>query len=389
MLKNKIKALLALTIMFVLLFCPFVRAENEETIEAADTEYAEESTTTTSEQNSEETTKKEDVYLFDNEVTIDYPVDGNAFICAETVNIKSKIGGDLFVCANTVNIDNGYIYSNVFVCADTLNLNGVIYDLYATCSNINISEDGYVYRDLHAGTNTINLYGTVGRNAYIDCNTISLSKDSTQNEDENSESEKIAATIYGDLNYTSDNEIETSEGIVEGNVNYSKRTTKTTSWTDTLLSIITSIVFTILVCLALIWLAPKFKNKLTETLTTNIGPVIGFGALALICTPIIAFVLLLTQIGSSAGLLLATIYGLLIAISSSIFIVALADFISNKANINNKFAKIGIIAGVALLISLLKLIPYLSVLVTLICVWLGSGLTVKQLLPCKKEESFM
>lgn len=379
MLKNKMKTILVLCIMFVLVFCPLVKADNEENAATNTQEYAEESTQASTTQVSEDNTKKSDVYLFGDEVTVDYAVDGNAFICANTVNIKSKIGGDLFVCANTVNIENGYVYSNVFVCAKTLNLNGVVYDLYAACSKIDIGSNGYVYRDLRAGADTINLYGTVGRNAYIDCNSLSLSKDNSQNKENN-------GMIYGDLNYTSDTELEIAESIVEGNINFNKRVSETTSWTDIVLSIITSIVFTVLVCLVLMWIAPKFRNKLSETLTTKIGSVLGFGALALILTPIITFILLLTQIGASAAILLATIYAILIAISSSIFIITIANIISNKANINNKWITVAIVAGISLVYALLKLVPYVSSLVVIIFVWVGSGIIIRQILPSNNSK---
>ncbi len=391
MLRHKIKVILALAIIFALVFCPFANAENEEDVEIINNEenaetvdneeYAtEEETDKNTNESSDDNTKHSDVYIFDNEVTIDYPVDGNAFIFANTVNIKSKISGDVYVCANTVNIEDAYIYSNLFACANTLNINGVVYDVYAACSKTEILENGYVYRDLHSGSDTLNIYGTVGRNAFVEANKISLVKQNAEG------GEELQGTIYGDFNYTTNNELENLEDMVEGTVSFNKITAKSNSWTDILLSIITSIVFAILVYLAIIWLAPNFTKKLNETLTKNIAPVIGFGILSLILLPLIAFILLLTSIGSSVALLLFALYGILITLSSTIFIIAISNIISDKANIYNKFAKIGIVAGITLLISLLKLIPFVSVLVTLICVWLGTGITIKQLLPLKKSE---
>ena len=101
MLKNKFKTLLVLTMMFILLFCPFVMADDED-IDEMDNEYAEE-TDTISGESQNDSSKENDVYIFDNDVTLDYPVSGNVFIFANNVNIKSKIEGDLFVCAKKLN----------------------------------------------------------------------------------------------------------------------------------------------------------------------------------------------------------------------------------------------------------------------------------------------
>lgn len=377
MLKNKFKTLLVLTITFILLFCPFVMADDED-IDEMDNEYAEE-TDTISGESQNDSSKENDVYIFDNDVTLDYPVSGNVFIFANNVNIKSKIEGDLFVCAKNLTIENAYVYNNVFVAAENFKLNGVVFDLYSACSKVDIGEDGYVYRDIHSGSNEINILGKIGRNAYIDCNKISLASDG-----DNSES----ATIYGDLNYSSTSEANISEDLVGGKVNFTPMSVKSTNtWKDILISIVTSIIFVVLVYLAITWLAPNFKKKLDDTLTKNIGAVIGLGILALIVIPIIAFVLLITSVGATAALLLGTLYGVLLAISSTIFIIAISSIISNKVNVNNTFAKIGIVAGLTLIISLLKLVPYLSTIITIICVWLGTGIIVKQLLPSKNSEN--
>lgn len=383
---KKFKTMLALVLVFTFLICPFVKAD-EEVTKPATTE-----TTATGETTNQETTagtkdeeiKEKDVYLFGDDVTVDYAVDGNAFIFGNTVNIKNKISGDLFVFANQINIDGGYVYSNVFACGNELKVSGVIYDLYAACAKIEITENGYVYRDAHSISDTLNLYGTVGRNALVGANTMSFQKD----EDD----KKVTGKIYGDLTYSTNEEMEIPEKMVEGNVKFEKFDTEAAKDVavasivkDAISDIITAIVYTILIYLALVWLAPKFTNKLEETLTKNVGPVIGFGILAIIALPIISLVLIMTSIGASAGLLLATLYGVLLAVASSITVITVSKIVSNKFNINNKFAKVGVVAGITLVYGLLKLIPIISGLATIACGWVGTGIVVKQVLPSKEK----
>lgn len=386
---KKFKALLAFILVFTFVFCPLVKADNETPtntttenteVQAAETTTNQETTAGTK----DEEIKEKDVYLFGDDVTVDYAVDGNAFIFGNTVNIKNKISGDLFVFANQINIDGGYVYSNVFACGNELKISGVIYDLYAACAKIEITENGYVYRDAHSISDTLNLYGTVGRNALVGANTMSFQKD----EDD----KKITGKVYGDLTYSTNEEMEIPEKMVEGNVKFEKFDTEAAKDVavasivkDAISDIITAIVYTILIYLALVWLAPKFTNKLEETLTKNVGSVIGFGILAIIALPIISLVLIMTSIGASAGLLLATLYGVLLAVASSITVITVSKIVSNKFNINNKFAKVGVVAGITLVYGLLKLIPIISGLATIACGWVGTGIVVKQILPSKEK----
>ena len=95
MLKNKLKALLIMLIVGMLVFSPFVFAEDENTNDVeliseengVPVEEREDNQTTTDEYLNN--MKKEDVYLMGDEITIDYIVDGNLFVLANKVNINS------------------------------------------------------------------------------------------------------------------------------------------------------------------------------------------------------------------------------------------------------------------------------------------------------------
>ena len=146
MLKNKLKALLIMLIVGMLVFSPFVFAEDENTNDVeliseengVPVEEREDNQTTTDEYLNN--MKKEDVYLMGDEITIDYIVDGNLFVLANKVNINSQIVGNAFICAKDVNISTqGYISNSLFVTANNLNVDGVTYDVYATCKNAKIS----------------------------------------------------------------------------------------------------------------------------------------------------------------------------------------------------------------------------------------------------------
>ena len=313
-----------------------------------------------------DTIKESDVYLFDTDVNIDYAIDGNAYIMADNVTISSEIGGDVFVIAKNVNIEsNAEIYSNLFVLSENLNIDGAVYDVYALSSTITINSNGYIYRDIHASTSDMNILGSIGRNAFLDCKNISFDSEHP-------------GIIYGDLNYSSQNEFSGFEDYVNGNINYNAKITSSEPKSINILSyiqsLITYLIFVLFIALILKWKAPTFSQKSSTLLTKKAGSIIGFGFLTLFALPIIIFILILLNITSSIALLLLTLYCILIAIASSIVAIALGNFVKIKMNLSNKYMDIIMPVIIGLIIWILKLIPYVSELITLVTLIIGLGI---------------
>ena len=206
MLKRKIKIISLIVLLVISLFAPIVNAENEVKVEATTTDQV----NPISETQETITIKEGDEYLFQDNVTIDAPVDGNLFIMANTVTINSQIGGDAFIFANTINIEeNGYVLSNLFACANTIHVKGVAYNIYSVGNTLTI--DGFVYRDVRSICNTLNINSMVGRNVFVDCSSINFKEKPNT---ENTPSITSYGSIQGDLNYFSDEEIQIPENAV-------------------------------------------------------------------------------------------------------------------------------------------------------------------------------
>ncbi len=93
-----------------------------------------------------------------------------------------------------------------------------------------------------------------------------------------------------------------------------------------------------------------------------------FGCLVLV--PLIIVLLLLTKIGSILAFILIFIYIIALLIAKPIFIIAVSKLISNKININNYI----IILLLSTLISLICLIPYVDIVLSLFMVLMGLGI---------------
>lgn len=389
MLKNKITKITLVLLLALSLLVPIVRADDNEAEPISDNSQEKAVETTQGNETTSETTqstdnsmKKSDVYLTGDDVKVDYIVDGNLFILANTVTISSQIGGDAFICAKTINVEkDGYIYSNLFAAANEVNISGVVYDLYTTANTLNIN--GYVYRDIRTSSDTLNFSGVIGRNAYVYSKNIEISSNS-----DGQSSVTNKATIYGDLNYSSSSEASIPEGTVTGSVNYSPITTstKSKSISSYILALGRFIVTVLVIWLLYLWLAPKFLENTGALLSKKLLPVIGSGIL----TPIIfviAFVLLLILgLTSNIAIIGTMLFAVLLMISNSTFVIAINNLVCKKFNISKNTTTFGVLIITSAVIWLLELIPVVGSILNFVIMIIGLGILVTAIIP-EKEKS--
>lgn len=393
MLKNKSKIIALLTLIVLALTIPIVRAENEQPVEPiSETSTTEENSTATPTSDSTqegETTgelpeqpnmKSSDEYLFGDTVTVDYIIDGNAFIFANTVVIDSQIGGNLFVCAKEVTIkENGFVVNSLFGFAEKMNIAGVVCDFYAAAKEVNIS--GYVYRDLRVGTETLNLSGIIGRNAFVDADKINLS---STNEDATVTS---TAMISGDFNYTSNEEITIPEGVVNGKVEFTKSTpyTNTKSISEYILDLGTFVCTVVAIWLLALWLTPKFVKNPYNLLSKKVLPALGYGILTPIVLAFAFGMLLVLGITSGVALIALMLLAVLIAISSSSFIITANGLVCSKLKVQKTIQSFGMLIACAIVYWLITLIPVVGAIFSLVAGIIGLGIIVYNVLPFKSK----
>ena len=399
MMKNKLKIIPIIMVIILAFLVPFVRAENEvalneeESIMPISEEATDEGDTTNenteaiseegaSNKNTEATDedasfKKGDVYLTGDKINIDYVIDGNLFVIANEVTINSQIGGDAFVCANSITVgEQSYIFSNLFALAQKVNIKGVVYDLYAVSKDVDIS--GYIYRDIKVAADTLNIFGSIGRNAYVNCSTLSLG-----DAQDMKEGEPITATtkglISGDLNYTSKAEATLPEGSVNGAVNFTPSVSQF-NVNNLFLSLGCSVASVLITWLLCLWLAPKFlKNTSSLLETKKVLPVIGLGIATPIVLSIAMVVLFLIGITSSIALLAFTLLFALMLISTSIFVITANNLVCKKLKIEKTIGNFGMLVICAIVLWALTLIPYAGAVISLIAGILGLGIVVYSL----------
>lgn len=311
MLKNKFKFILLLVAVVVLISTlSFATDTAGVPVEEPLPEEGEVSTETTNETlNANSEWINNDLYEIGETVKVDKVVDGNVFIMAKEVTISSEIGGDAFVMADKVTIDGGYIYSSLFVMANEIEINGVVYDVYALANTFTLGKDGYIYRDLKASANTININGKIRRDAYL----------AGVNYNFNSENDTL---VGGNLTYSSASEIQIPENAVLGDVKFNQETVKVASVGEIVVSHIINalnlLVYTCIIVLLAIWLAPKFVEKTTNISAKKAWISLGVGVASIIVVPVVLLLILMSGIATKISIA-ATLVFIAICMSGTAF----------------------------------------------------------------------
>ncbi len=312
-----------------------------------------------------------DLYLSGNDINMDQNVNGNVYIIGNNVTVTGEVNGNLFICAKNVNFEEAsYIEGSTYIISNNINFNSLTSSLYAVCHNLTIPEGHGAYNDLYTLTNKLTLLGSIGRNAYVQTSEFIISSDSSQ------------GSISGKLTYSSKNEISFPEGAIVEGVNYIKLSSTnnagTTIW-NILCTIVNSILAASLVYLLYRFFLESSLEKSSSCLSHKFGKVFLTGLVALIAIPILAIILITAQIGFTAGILLLMLYIFMIGISPYIFASILARRIYN----NKKFAKMPLeyllAILIAVVISALKMIPFVGIVVTIFISILGFGIIIYNL----------
>ena len=330
----------------------------------------------------EEDLKKGDIYLCENDVTLNDSVNGNAYIIANSVTINSEIIGNVFIMAKTINIgQDGYIDNSLYALCENLDISGTVYDVYSCCDNFKLS-DGFIHRDIHVCSSNVDISGQVEGSAHLFCNDLKLSSSEDALEDE--------PIIGGNLEYSSSKQFSIPQNAVSGQVKFTLAPVKADNNVNIgsyILSLINFLFFVILIWLVCLWLAPKFIQNVPDLLKNKKGNIALYGFLGLIVLPIVSIILLFTTVTSSAALLILAIYILLLCLAKSIFAISINSLICEKYKINKAIAKLGTLLVTCAVIWLICLIPYVGSLLSVLISIIGLGILFTYIIPEGKKVS--
>lgn len=391
MLKNKTK-LIVLLVAIVMLVSTISFATEDAVVTSEVVDATTTSTETpvheeTHDETTETTTTPEiyngDLYLFDNDVVMDKLVDGNVFIFGKNVEVTGRVNGSLFVFGDNVTFgENSYVVQSIFACANNLTLNGAANDLYAVGNTIDMNYNSFMIRDIRVAANTFNFKGGAGRDAFVEANNFNFETTSGS-----------SAIVYGNLNYSSNNELELSKELVQGDIHYSKSGdyTETKSVPEIILSkvvnLLETILYTVVVFLLMAWLAPKFVEDSKDYIGKKALTSFGIGLLAFVVAIFVSLALLFSYIGVSLAFAIFAVFMLMMSISFAITTTCITFKVKEKFNFSKKYLTIVALAVVTLILWALEQIPYVGAIVAIIVNLVGFGTLLSYVFTKTKKEN--
>ena len=389
MLKNKTK-FIVLVLVFLLVISTFSFATDTATPTSeipgdnarTEGEVPDENTNPDTHQHSEEDIYNGDLYLFDNDITMDKLVDGNVFLFGKNIKVTGQVNGCLFAIGDNVTFEEGsYIMQSIYVAANKLTLNGTCVDLYASASTIDTSYNFIAMRDLRVVSGNFNFKGCVGRDAFVGANNFYF--DQTVDK---------SALIYGNLTYSSSNELSLGPDFVQGDINYHKENDNSVASIiiEKVISLCNSILYVLVVFLLCLWLAPKFLSQVTNYMTVgNCAKAFGIGILTILGGIAIGITLLFTVVGIPVGIATIGLTILLSSIATAITSISITYKLKEKFKYSKNYMTYLTLAGIVIVIWALKLIPYVGTAISFVVTSIGVGIVVHYIITknhTKKEN---
>ena len=332
----------------------------------------------------------EDLYLAGRTLGINATVNADVFAAGQTVTIDGTVANGVTVAGQTV-VVNANVSHGVRVGGQVVTIGGSIgRDLLAGCSDLFVSDTAVIAGDLAFGAATALISGKVDGNVRGGAEKLVIEGAIGGDVDVQVGTLEVApgATIAGNLTYSGPNEATIPAGAVEGTVTFTERVDdETKAEVSKGLSALAPLAFfagltwkviaylmAFVTGLALILLAQRRMAGASSVIRTDTGPVAGWGALALLVTPLAAGVVCVTVIGLPLGIIALVLWGILLYLCQLPVGLLLGHLIlgQNKP-LESKGFMIGSLALGLLILSLLRAIPVIGFFIWFATALFGFG----------------
>lgn len=323
------------------------------------------------------------IYANCQEMTIDGTVNGDIIALCQKIVINGTVEGDVIAFGQNIEI-NGEVKGNARLAGPQITINGVIgHNVNALGNDIKFTKnsaikwdvlvagvngnfDGNIDGNLHGLISTASISGKVGRN-------INLTFDNTSTPTGDNFIITKDAVIAGNINYTSTKDLKLeSISSVSGQINkdVKKDTTNPNAWLWMIFYKLSSLILIALVVLSLkkeslTMAVSKIDNKYWQSLL--------MGLAALILTPLVIILLMLTIVGIPLALIILAIYLSAILLSTIFGAYYLGEIFFKKLLKIKKINNYGLAVLGLIIFTLLSVIPFIGWMVSFLTIILGLG----------------
>ena len=301
------------------------------------------------------------IYASGDKIIIDGTVKGNVFVAGNNIIISGKVEGDIYVAGNNITIE-GEIGGNVF----------------AAGNNVTLADGSTVSRDAYISGNRISVSGEILRSAYLGGSSI-----------------EVQGTVKGNLYYDAQKS-DINESSVKGDIVKNESSSKIENTGKTVFSIImkklfafASFVFTTLLIWGVItFVAKDSRDKFLVLVSKDkiLKTSLLFGLLGMIVSFVIPIVLMITGLGFKLGIMTAILNSAFIYFSIGVAVVTLSGLIGKHKPNWSKGRNILILLILAVVIGLLKQIPFIAFMINVPLIILGYGLIIRSIVYRKDSK---
>lgn len=324
-----------------------------------------------------------DYFASSGQVTLSGTVNGDAYVAGGNILVDGVVNGDLLVGGGNVNV-TGTVANNIRVAGGNVTISAKVgKNVTAVGGSVEISNSADISGSLVVAGGNIQVLGPVGKEMNLAAGqaTLGSSVGSGVYAAVSQLTLSPGAKINGDLTYVSRNRANISpEASVSGKVTQNLPPPQPTVPPGGLVAFfsglfiwfkVVSFIAALIVGALVLLLFPNFTQETAGTLREKPWLSLGIGFLAMIVTPAVVVLLLLTVIGIPLGLIFLAVYliGLYLA---KIFVAVVVGGLIMQALGNKDRWYLALILGL-LIYYLLTLIPVAGWIVSLVVFAVGLG----------------
>ena len=196
------------------------------------------------------------------------------------------------------------------------------------------------------------------------------------------EDSEQALTIRGNLNYEAKNEIADMEkATITGEVKYLESTEYEENMGDVVIdyifAAIGTVVFDLIMYIAISFFAPKFVEKAKDYASTKGLLAFAIGIAFTILVPFIALLLCMIGVGAGTAVLLLLLYAAILMVNAFAVTLVTNEFIASKLSLKEDKLKKGLLLiPVSLVIWALRKIPFIGSWISIIVFLCGVGIVI-------------
>ena len=319
----------------------------------------------------------DDLYVAANTVVIDGTVNGDLWAFANTITVNGEVKGSIVAAGQTVNI-NGNVGHAARLAGEVLNINGDISgDLIVFSSKVDVASKAKIGGDFLFGAGVVSIGGLVEGDVKGGGGDVTVANGVGGDIELEVDNLTLASTadIGGNLTYTSENEADIQSGAqIGGETTHNVPEAKEPAPFSDMGGKVVGFLMTLVTGLIIILIAPRRSASAADSIRNRPWASLGWGAVILFATPLAAIMVCFTVIGVPVGLIALVLYAIAIYISQ-IFVGLFIGrrIIGRFREADSKAIMVGALAAGLVIITLLKLIPYLDFWIGLAVVLFGLG----------------